>query len=456
MKVTKTDIDALNAILKIEVKKEDFEPKVMKSLKDYRKKAEMKGFRKGQVPIGMIKKMYGNSVLMDTVNNLLSDEVNNFIKENNLEILGHPIPKEGQTFSMDIKSLGDFTFEYELGLSPEVKLDFLESKPTFEREIPKVEDKMLDEEVTRMQKQLGVLESVDTIEEDTDILSVNIAELDENNTLKEDGITNSTSISLELIKDKKVAKTIKKLKKGEIIDIDIFNTFTQDNEAIKKHILATDEEVKEDAKYRMTIEDIKRIKLAEIDESFMKKAFGEETGLKDEKDLRAKIKSDLEDYFSKQADNKMFNDIYKKMIEETKLEFPDAFMKRWIKLTNENSITDEQIEEEYPSFVDNLKWSLIVKKIKNDAKIEISNEELKEKTAEGIRAQMMQYGMANFAGPEMDSFVANMMAREDHVNQTKDAILEEKIFQYLKTKINIKDIKVSLEEFNKQAELVNQ
>lgn len=443
MQVTKVDIDAINAILKLDVKKEDFEPKIEKTLKDYSKEAVVKGFRKGHVPKGMVRKMYGNNILMDTINDMLSQEVNKFIQENKLDVLGHPIPKDGQAFNMDINSMKDFTFEYELGLAPSFELDYLAKKPKFEREVPKADKKLIDDEVLRMRKQLGEVNEFDTIKEDTDLLTVKFDALDDS------GISNTTSISLELLSDEKVAKTLKKLKKGEVMDVDVFEIFTQDNEAVAKQILNTTVEEVKDSKFRMTLEAIKRTIPAEVNEEFLKK-IDPKGDMKTEDDLRAKIEEDVKGYFDKQADNKMFNKVYETLIAETKLDLPDAFLKRWIRLTNEKPITAEQVEAEYPAFRNNLTWSLIVKKIKNEGKIEITEEEVKAKTAEGIKAQMAQYGMMDFAGAELDNFVASMMSKEDHVNQTKDAILEEKIFEYLKANITVKDKSVTLEDFNKQ------
>ncbi|MFT4643916.1 MAG: trigger factor [Planctomycetota bacterium] len=451
VKVTKVDIDALNAILKLEVDKEDFEPQILNSLKLKRKRTDLKGFRKGQVPMGQIKKMFGNDILMETINTKLADVVNVFIRKHNIDVLGHPLPKEGQTFNMDINAMADFTFEYEIGIAPEFKSEFLNSKPTFEREVPEVDNKILDEEVLRMQKQLGVAESVDSIKEDTDMLVVVFDELDEKGAVLEGGVSNESSISLELIENAKVAKATKKLKSTEFVDIDMFNTFSQDDEAVAKHLLAIEKTEESNSSYRMTLKEIKRITPAEINEEFLKKVYGQETGLTDEKGLRDKIKGDLTAYFSKQADNKMFNEIHKKIIAETKVDLPEAFLKRWIRTTNENPISEEQVANEYPAFRNNLIWSLVVKNIKAEAKMEVTADEIKAKTAEGIKAQMMQYGMNDFAGPEMETFVASMMARQDHVSQTKDAILEEKVFAYIKTKIIAKDKSVSLEEFNKQA-----
>jgi len=450
VKVTKVDVDALNAQIKIDLKKEDFEPEILKTLKDYRKKAEIKGFRKGHVPFGMIKKMYGNSVLMDVINNILSENVNKYITDNKLDILGHPIPKEGQDFDLSINDIKDFSFEYEIGLAPTFELEYFKNKPEVEREVPKIDEKMLDEEVSRMQKQFGVLESVDSIKKDTDILSVKFEELDEKGKIIENGISNTTSISLEILKDEKVAKEIKKLKVGKDMEINIFNSFTQDNDSVAKHLLNSEIAKVKNNNFKMTLEEIKRVKEAEIDEEFLKKAYGLETGLKDEKDLRKKIKSDLADYFSKQADNKMFNEIYKTLIKETNPDLPDEFLKRWIKVSNEKPISDEQITTEYPGFKDNLIWSLIVKKLRVEGEIEVSEDDIKAKTAENIKMQFAQYGMGDFGGPELDTFVSSMMAKQEHVDETRNALLEEKIFQYIKTLITTKDKEVSLEEFNKQ------
>ena len=451
MKVTKIDIDALNAILKLEVQKEDFEPQILNSLKLKRKRTDLKGFRKGQVPMGQIKKMFGNAILMETINTKLADVVNVFIRKHNMDVLGHPLPKEGQSFDMDINAMADFTFEYEIGMAPIFKSDFLNSKPTFEREVPEVDKKILDEEVLRMQKQLGVAENVDAIEEDTDMLMVSFTELAESGSIVEGGISNETSISIELLADENVAKALRKLTPNEVLDINIFTAFSQDDESIAKHLLGTEKREVSNASYRLTLKEIKRINPAEINEEFLKKVYGQETGLTDEKGLRDKIQSELTEYFSKQADNKMFNAVHKKIIAETKVALPDTFLKRWVRATNENPISEEQVSNDYPAFRDNLIWSLVVKNIKNEAKIEVTVNEIKAKTTEGIKIQMMQYGMKDFAGPEMENFVTSMMAREDHVNQTREAILEEKIFASIKTKIVTKDKSVSLEDFNKQA-----
>ncbi|MGB1248643.1 MAG: trigger factor [Chitinophagales bacterium] len=447
MQITQQKIDELNAVLKLEVKKEDYEPKVMTALKSHRKQADMKGFRKGQVPMSIIKKMYGNRVLLDTVNETLNQEINSYIVDNKLDVLGHPMPKEGQNFDIEINDIKDFNFEYEIGLAPAFETTYLDSKPKIEREVAKIDKKIIDEEMDNMRKRYGKVEEVEAIKKD-DMLNVRIQELDENGAVVETGTNNTTSITLDMLKDD---KKMKKMKKGETIDLDVFEAFEKDEAAIAKHILGAEDRDFGEKKptFKITLETIKRVMPAEINTEFLDNVFGKDA-VKDEAGMREKIEADLAAHFDRQADAKVYTKIADELIENTKMELPDDFLKRWIKLTNENPISDEDLEKDYPAFRKNLKWSLIIKKVGSENNIEVSEEEVKAKTAVQISAQMAQYGMSNMPEAEMENFVASMMARKDHVDQTKQAILEEKIYDYFKTKVEMKDKKVAMEDFNKQ------
>jgi trigger factor len=201
---------------------------------------------------------------------------------------------------------------------------------------------------------------------------------------------------------------------------------------------------------KATLEEIKRVIPAEVNEDFFKTIYGEDGEVKTELEMRAKIQEDIEQHFSKQTDSKLYNKLAEALIENTKMDFPSDFLKRWIKLTNENPITEEQIEKEFPAFEKNLKWSLIVKKVSKENKVDVSTDEVKQRTADQIRQQMTSYGIGDMPPDEMDKFVSSMMARKDHSTQTRETLLEEKLFVYFKGQINTKDKKISLEEFNKQ------
>ena len=451
MEITQENVDSLNAIIKLQVKKEDYEPQIQQSLNQYRKKVDLKGFRKGNVPMGIIKKMYGNHIVADTINDLLNEKVNNYIVEKQLDVLGNPLPKHGQKFDIEITSLKDFDFEYEIGLSPAFDLDFLKNKPALEREVIDIEKKLIDEELERVRKRYGKVEEVVGKMEDDDMLTLQFDELDEEGNVKADGISNSAPIALDMLKDNKIQKAVKSSKKGETVDItDLEKTFEKTKEELAKQILNLDLTPETLPAVRATLTDVKRVIPAEINEEFLKTVYGPDTDVKDEAGIRAKIKEEVKAYFEKEEDKRLYNKLAETLIEKTEISLPDEFLKRWIQLTNEKPISEEQIEKEYPAFVKNLKWSLIVKKVSKENNVDVSMDEVKERTAEQVRQQMAQYGIPNMPQEEMDKFVASMMAKRDHASQTRETLLEEKLFDYFKGQIKTKDKKVSLEEFYKQ------
>lgn len=451
VKITKENLDSLNAIIKLEVKQADYLPKIDETLKNYRKRVDIKGFRKGHAPMGMVRKMYGNQVLAETVNDVLHHAVNDYIVDNKLDILGNPLPKDGQQFDITIDETKDFDFEYEIGFAPEFTLDYLEKTPTIEREVIKIDKKLIDEEVERMQKRYGKVEPVVDKMEDDDMLTVLFEELDEEGNIKEGGIKHSAPIALDMIKDSDTQKAVKKLKKDEAVEIDnLALAFDKTKDQTAKQLLGLELTPENLPKVKATLQTVKRVIPAEINEEFLQNIYGKDSDVKTEEDLRKKIEEDIAKYFDSQSDSKLYNKLAEELIEKTKMDFPDTFLKRWIKLTNEKPIPDEKLEEEYPSFAKNLKWSLIVKKVSKENNVDVSMEEVRQRTADQIRQQMMQYGLTDLPEAEMKNFVDNMMAKKDHASQTRETLLEEKLFDYFKKQIKTKDKKVTLEEFQQQ------
>ena len=451
MQITQENVDSLNAILKLKVKKEDYEPKILKSLNEYRKKVDLKGFRKGQVPLGVVKRMYGNQILAETVNEMLNELVNNYIVENKLDVLGNPLPKKDQKFDIEINDLKDFDFEYEIGLAPEFDLDFFKKKPTLNKDVIDITAKMIDEEMDRVRKRYGNVEEVLGKMEKDDMLTLQFDEIDSNDTLVENGISHNAPIALDMIKDQKIQKKVKGLKKGESFLIkDLEKTFEKTADELAKQILNLDLTPEILPGVQASLVDVKRVHPAEITEDFLKTVYGEGSGVKDEAGMRSHIEKEIKVYFKKQEDSRLYNKLAETLIEKTAMSFPDDFLKRWIKLTNENPISEEQIEKEYPAFAKNLKWSLIVKKVSKENGVDVSMEEVKARTADQVRQQMASYGIPDMPEEEMEKFVQNMMAKKDHSSQTRETLLEEKLFEFFKGQIKTKDKKVSLEEFYKQ------
>ncbi len=451
MQITQENVDSLNAILKLKVKKEDYEPKILKSLNEYRKKVDLKGFRKGQVPLGVVKKMYGNHILAETVNDMLNELVNNYIIENKLDVLGNPLPKNDQKFDIEINDLKDFDFEYEIGLAPEFDLDFFKKKPTLNKDVIDITAKMIDEEMDRVRKRYGNVEEVVGKMEKDDMLTLQFDEIDSNGALVENGISHNAPIALDMIKDKKIQKIVKGLKKGENFVIsDLEKTFEKSADDLAKQILNLELTPETLPGVQASLVDVKRVHPAEITEDFLKTVYGEGNDVKDEAGMRSHIEKEIKVYFEKQEDSRLYNKLAETLIEKTKMSFPDDFLKRWIKLTNEKPISEEQIEKEYPAFAKNLKWSLIVKKVSRENSVDVSMDEVKARTADQVRQQMASYGIPDMPDEEMEKFVQNMMAKKDHSSQTRETLLEEKLFEFFKGQIKTKDKKVSLEEFYKQ------
>ncbi len=451
MQITQKNVDSLNAILKLKVKKEDYEPKILKSLNEYRKKVDLKGFRRGQVPLGVVKKMYGNHILAETVNEMLNELVNNYIIENKLDVLGNPLPKKDQKFDIEINDLKDFDFEYEIGLAPEFDLDFFKKKPTLNKDVINITAKMIDEEMDRVRKRYGNVEEVLGKMEKDDMLTLQFDEIDSNDTLVENGVSHNAPIALDMIKDQKIQKKVKGLKKGENFLIkDLEKTFEKTADELAKQILNLDLTPETLPGVQASLVDVKRVHPAEITEDFLKTVYGEGSDVKDEAGMRSHIEKEIKVYFEKQEDSRLYNKLAETLIEKTAMSFPDDFLKRWIKLTNENPISEEQIDKEYPAFAKNLKWSLIVKKVSKENGVDVSMEEVKARTADQVRQQMASYGIPDMPEEEMEKFVQNMMAKKDHSSQTRETLLEEKLFEFFKGQIKTKDKKVSLEEFYKQ------
>lgn len=451
MQITQENVDSLNAILKLKVKKEDYEPKILQSLNEYRKKVDLKGFRKGQVPVGIVKKMYGNHILADTVNDMLNEQVNNYIIENKLDVLGNPLPKHGQSFDIEINDIKDFDFEYEIGLAPEFELTYLKKTPTLDKEVIDITPKMIDEEMDRVRKRYGKVEEVVGEMQDDDMLTLQFDELDGEGAVIEGGISHSAPIALDMLKDKKILKEVKAAKKADTFIIkDLEKTFEKSADELAKQILNLDLTPETLPAVQATLIDVKRVLPAEITEDFLKTVYGVGSDVKDEAGMRKHIEAEIKTYFAKQEDSRLYNKLAETLIEKTEMNFPDEFLKRWIKLTNEKPITEEQIEKEYPAFAKNLKWSLIVKKVSKENNVDVSMDEVKQRTADQIRQQMASYGIPDMPNEEMEKFVQNMMAKKDHASQTRETLLEEKLFDFFRGQIKTKDKKVSLEEFYKQ------
>jgi len=455
MTITEEKVDSMVSKVRVNLKKEDYEPNVKKQIKTLAKQVAIKGFRPGMVPLDMVKKMYGNSVLVEELNKVLNDEVYKYINDNKIEIIASPIPASDQKLDIDINSLKDIDFAYELALMPPINLSFIENAAFTKYKI-EAEEKMLDEEILRIQKRFATYEYPETVSE-SDVLTFTVEELNEDGTVKEGGINTVTTLSPDLLTYSAKAKVLP-LKKQESFEFNVFDLMERERHEVAKNILNMNDLTKLDEvgnNFKLTLNNITRSIPAVINEEFFQKVYGE-NGPKTEAEMRANIKSDLEAYFDGQTDSYLVNDIYKAIIEKANFPLPDAFLKRWIDVTNEKPISPEQIEEEYAGFAKSLRWSLVQRKIVTEQSLEVNQEEITNRVRANMIQQLYGYGLKNIGEDWVEQFVQKQLADKKVVSQTREQLIEDKVLGYIKSKVQLTEQLTSLDEFKALVETTNQ
>ena len=437
MNITKEQIDDLNAVVKVAITKEDYEDKVAKILKDYRKQANIPGFRKGQVPMGLIKKQYGRAVLVDEVNKLLQDNLNKYLTEEKLDVLGNPLPKQQDNFNWDADELA---FEFELGLAPEFEVP-LKTKKAVTRYKIVADKKMVDEQVERLRKQYGKLISKSEVGKTDEVTGVFKNEAEE--------IDHKTTVELDKIKSKKAVENLKGKKVGDAIELSSKGLFKEDFLLSSALGIARDKAEKLNISLTFTIEEINERELAAMDQEFFDKLFGP-GNVNSEKELKEKIKEDSEKQFEQQADQKLLNDVTEKLIDSVKFELPAEFLKKWIQMTGEKPLSEEEANDEYEKSEKGLRYQLIEGKILKENNIEIQFDELKEFAKGFIKSQMAQYGQVNPQEEELENIATRIMSNQDEVKRLSEQLMSQKLLNLYKEKANLKIKEVTYENFVKE------
>ena len=448
MNITQETQEDLTALVKIEISPTDYLPQVDKSLKEIRKTTTLKGFRKGHVPVGVLKKMYGNQVLAEEIDRLINDHLNKYLEENKINILGNPIPKEEEEHQhFDIKNEQAYKFTFELGLSPDFDLQGADKSTKVPHYGIKVGDSEVNEELERIQKQFGeTINPEDAIVED-DVIYVDLFELNDDESEKEDGVKNSPAIAMDMISDKTAGDAISALKIGESTVVNIFQLADKSKAELGKHFLDITEDKLDSVgeKFKLTLQKINRIKPAEFNQEFFDKVFGPDA-VKSEEEFREKLREEIANAYSQHTDSRLNYDVKQALLKANPVELPDDFLKRWIHLSNDKPISQEQIDAEYEHFADNLRWNLIVNKVGKGEELEVTSADIKAHTIEALKKQFgANAGMLN--DEQMSEFGDTMMKNKEHVQKTYEQLMDEKLFEYIKGQIEIEDKKVSLEEF---------
>ena len=448
MKVLQQSFDKLNAILKVEIKSEDYQNKVKASLEKYRKSAKVPGFRPGKVPFGMIEKQYGKSVLAEELNKLANDSLYKYITEEKLEILGNPIPTADEKFKGDMENPGDFEFAYEIGFSPKFDIP-ISSRKSIEYFSVKVDDKLISSQIEDLRRRYGKMESTTEVG-DKDMVMGLFRELDSSGEPKENGIENNSTISMEFLKDKKAIKSILGMKVDDALVLDP-KTVAKDEKDLAS-MLGVEEAALADLtnKFKFTVNDVKRMELAELNTDLYDKLFPNQN-VSSEDEMKAKVVSDLENMFKTDSDRLFTQTVYDFLMNKTKMALPEPFLKRWIKLSNEKPIDDETLNKEFDGYLKSMKWQLIQGKIFKENDIQISNEEVMEFTKSLLVSNYAQYGMPAPEDKELTETAMRLLKDKEQVNGIYDRITEKKLSDFFQANVPMKEKKLSYDDFVKKA-----
>lgn len=437
MNITRSNLDALNAILTVSVTKDDYADKVNQVLTNYKKTATIPGFRKGAVPMSMIQKQYGKAVLLDEVNKILQEGLNNYLVEEKLDILGNPLPKVTEDFDWNKEN---YSFEFELGLAPvfDVALESIKNITSY---TIIADDKMLNDQIERIQKQYGKIISKDQVEEDNDIKGVFVNE--------NEGINNSTKISLNDLNSQEAKASLLGKKIGESVSINTKGLFADDHKLMEVLNISHDKVHNLSIEVSFTIEEIMGYEKAQLNQELFDKLFGEGV-VSSTEEVKQKIKEDAEKQFAQQADQKFLNDVTDYLIENTKFDLPDTFLIKWLQNSGEKQLTEDQAKEEYQKSEKALRYQLIESKLITNNNLQITFEDLKAHTATLIKRQMAQFGQLTPSDEDVDNIVARVLSNQDEVKRLSEQVMSEKMLQLFKDKINASNKEVNYEQFVKE------
>ena len=448
MNISKENIDSLNAVLKIELSAADYQERVATVLADYRKTADMPGFRKGKVPMGVVKKRYGIPVKVEEINKILSDSITKYIVDEKLDILGNPLPKEAEQIDWDRQE--DFVFEYELGLAPtfEVKIS-KKNKLDFYK--IKADDTMIDRYAEDIAKRYGKMSSPEKVEE-KDLVYGTFQELDAEGLAVDGGISNQASVSLDFVKTKKLKNEFIGSEKGAVIVLDPKEAFENDTDTAA--MLNIDKEAYADlkAQFSFTVDNISRMEPATLNTELFDKVYGEGV-VKNEKEFRAKIATEAENMFVGESDRKFQNDAVDFLLEQTSFDLPEDFLKRWMQTVSEKPVTLDEIENDFEGYKKSLKWQIIENKIAKENNLSVAKEEALAEAKKLIAAQMAQYGQLSPEEELLEQYAQQVLTNKEEEKNIYDRVFASKMTDFFKEAFKMKEKEISYEDFIKLAQV---
>ncbi len=446
MNITRENIDAVNAILKVDIEKADYEKTVADQLKEYRQKAVIPGFRLGKAPDGLIKRKYRVPVLVEEVNKLLSQKLSKYLVEEKLNILGEPLPNEEQQKSINWETDENFEFAFDIALAPEINV-VLDKETEMKYYKILVSDEMINQQVEMAQSQLGQNLPDDEIKDNSSVRG-NFVQLDENGDELENGIRqNEVLIAIDLIKNDEIKSSFVGKKAGDVVVFDPAKAFENRHEL--KHMLKITQDQADvlNSNFSFAITEILKFEKAELNEDLFKKLYGDDTDVKTTEDFRNRIKGEIEGNLVYSSIHKFAIDTHDKLVEQCNVILPEAFLKRWLIAINKE-LTVEQVEKEFDSFISDLKWQLIKDVLIKENELKVSDEEVRAFAVQMARVQYNQYGIFDIPEEQLESFAKMILEKQEESERIYKKLFEEKVINVVKEKVTIVETEVSQEEFN--------
>ena len=437
MNITRENIDALNAVVKVEIQKEDYNAKVEQVLSDYRSRANIPGFRPGRVPMGLVKKQYGKAVLIDEVNKLLQENLNKYIQEEKLDILGNPLPKAQDDINWDGE---EFSFEFELGLSPEFNVDIKGTDAITQYSIV-VDDKTIDDQIDNIRKQYGKLISMEEVTEETEVTGVFKNE--------EKEIENNVTLTLDKIKGKRNNGKFVGAKVGDALELKTKGLFNEEHDLISSLKVSQEDAKDLDIEVTFEIKEINKREAADLDQEFFDKLFGKDV-VTSEEELKERLKEDAGKQFVQQTDQKLLNDVTEYLVENTSFDLPQEFLEKWLSVAGEKQLSDEEAKEEYQKSEKGLRYQLIEGKLLRDNDIKIEFDDLKAHTTTMIKAQMAQFGQMDPSDEELEGITARVLSNQDEVKRITEQLVSQKLLEFYKENANLSIKELTYEDYVKE------
>ena len=449
MNIVKKDLDQNNSIVTLRIEKADYTEKVDKKLRETRKKANIPGFRPGMVPAGLIKKMYGKAMLAEEINKLVSDNLYNYIRENNVNILGEPLPNETEQKPVDFDTQEDFEFVFDLGIAPEIEVE-LTKKDKVKYYTIAVSDEMIENQVKSYTGRYGKYIQEEDVQE-KDMLKGELLEM-ANGKVNESGLkVQDATLTIAYMKNDAQKALFTGAKKGDTITFNPAKAFENETEISSMLKISKEAAKGLDSDFQLKIESITRYHESEIDQELFDKVYGEGT-VKSEEEFRAKIKENIQENLSADSEYKFGVDAQQMLVAKyADIVFPDAFLKRWVLSSNEN-LTQETLDADFPKMIENLKWQLIKNKLEKANDIRVENADIDAYARKMAKAQFAQYGMIGMDDEIIANYAKDMMKKEETARNIMDKVAEEKILMVIKDAVKLDNKEITIEDFNKMFE----